>query len=91
MTIDSFPFVLGGRRCSALGHRTGSVSMLTSAGPLLGSEVSVTYHMTPAEARAMAAALEAAATFAENVLATGLGESAVADVAPAPAAIEVAS
>ena len=51
--------------------------MLTSAGPLLGSEVGITYHMTTAEARAMAAALEAAATFAENVLESGLGESAV--------------
>jgi hypothetical protein len=43
-----------------------------------------TLYMSAAEARAVSAALEAAATCAENVLTTGLGESAVEAPAESP-------
>lgn len=73
MTARSFDFRVAGKPAFAQGHSTGSVTLaLGIVGPL-----GLTARMTAAEARAMAVALEAAATHAENVLKTGLGESAV--------------
>jgi hypothetical protein len=73
MTSRSFPFTNSGVHCVAMGHNTERVSLLV--GP---HAYSITLHMSATEARAMAVALEAAATPAENALATGLGESEAA-------------
>jgi len=57
----------------ALGFNTERVCLSLSH----QSDHVTTFSMSAAEARAMAVALEAAATYAENVIAdTGLGESA---------------
>lgn len=74
MTARDFPFRLFTKRCFTMGHPSGAVTMCIDAG---ANPVGVHLRLTPTEARAMAVALEAAATYAENVLETGLGESAV--------------
>lgn len=71
-TCRAFHFTNGGFGAFAQGHSTERVSLVI--GPHAHS---TTLHMSAEEARAMAAALEAAATYAENALKTGLGESAV--------------
>ena len=79
MAAEAFRFLLDGRVCFAQGHTSATVprvGLMMSFGDLFKSH-EFTARLTPAEARTMAAALEAAATFAENVLDTGLGESAV--------------
>lgn len=77
-TSRAFDFRLGGRKRWAQGHANKHPSVtLALPGEGFPTCVDVSISMSPAEARAMAAALEAAATHAENVLATGLGESAV--------------
>lgn len=73
MTARAFHFTNNGFDAFAQGHATERVSL--SIGPHAHS---TTLHMSAAEARAMAVALEAAATWAENVLGSGLGESAAA-------------
>jgi hypothetical protein len=81
MTSRTFPFTNGGFGAFAMGHAGERVSMV------LGPHAhSTSIHMSAAEARAMASALEAAATHAENVLATGLGESATDGMPPLRAA-----
>lgn len=79
MTTRCFDFRLFTKPCFAMGHSTGGVTVCIDAG---SGPVTVSLRITPTEARAMAVALEAAATHAENVLPSGLGESAV-DVAGA--------
>lgn len=72
MNSRAFHFTNNGFGAFAQGYSTKRVSLV------LGPHAhSTTIHMSAAEARAMATALEAAATHAENVLVTGLGESAV--------------
>lgn len=75
MTARSFDFRLLARPCFAMGHPSGSVSVIldVSAAP-----IGVNFTLTLTEARAMAVALEAAATHAESTLPTGLGESEAA-------------
>lgn len=74
MSARAFDFRIAGKPAFAQGHSTGNVTlMLGVTGP-----IGLTVRATVAEARAMAVALEAAATWAENVLESGLGESAVA-------------
>jgi hypothetical protein len=75
MTARTFNFRLFTKACFAMGHPSGGVTVCIDA---VGQPVGVSLRITPTEARAMAVALEAAATYAENVLETGLGESAVA-------------
>lgn len=68
-------FLIGRHSCWASprpGARAPSVALVINT-----DDDSFALSITSAEARAMAAALEAAATWAENVLETGLGESAV--------------
>ena len=76
MTARAFDFLIGARKSWAQGHAISHPSVTLALFPLdaLGAQV----RLSPAEARAMAVALEAAATFAENTLATGLGESEAA-------------
>lgn len=84
MSSRSFDFLFGDRKCWAQAHanRHPSVTLALRTGSgLMHGSLDVTLSMSPTECRAMAVALEAAATFAENVLETGLGESA-ADAAP---------
>lgn len=78
MPAQPFPFTVDGRACFAQGHALSNprVSLAVSLGSLFKAH-DINFALTPAEARAMAAALEAAATYAENVLPSGLGESAV--------------
>lgn len=78
MTSRSFPFKLGKRNCWAQSHAlsTPVITLALHAGDF-PSSLGVSATLTPDEARAMAVALEAAATHAENVLPSGLGESAV--------------
>jgi hypothetical protein len=73
VTGRSFLFTNNGFGAFALGHSGERVSLVI--GPHAHS---TSIHMSAAEARAMATALEAAATHAENALATGLGESEAA-------------
>lgn len=75
----AFDFRLGDAHCFAQGHPSThpAVTLMVHAGPYRAS-VSASVAMTPAEARAMAVALEAAATHAENTLESGLGESEAA-------------
>jgi hypothetical protein len=77
MTARTFDFPLGQRRCMAMGHpnKYPTVTLSLNAGDELGETVGFTVRLSPAEAHAMAVALEAAATFAENTLQSGLGES----------------
>ena len=75
MKSQAFNFPLGEDRCWAQGHTTGNVTLALNAD---GYKVGLQLSMTAAEARATAVALEAAATFAENTLPTGLGESEAA-------------
>lgn len=80
MKYRAFNFEVCRRKCWAQGHahKNPSVTLALSAGEQLGGHFNLSVSLTPAEARAMAVALEAAATFAEEVIAeTGLGESAV--------------
>ena len=79
MTARSFDFILGKRKCWAQAHANShpSVTLALRAGDF-PSCWDVTVSMTPAEARAMAVALEAAATHAESTLPGGLGESEAA-------------
>lgn len=80
MTSRAFDFRLGDRSCFAQGHplKTPCVTLWLRAGA-----VDFSARMSPDEARAMAVALEAAATHAENVIAdTGLGESAAEGSSP---------
>lgn len=80
MTRDrAFDFRLGDAHCFAQGHVSAypAVTLMVHAGPCR-APVSTYVAMTPAEARAMAVALEAAATHAEATLPTGLGESEAA-------------
>jgi long-subunit acyl-CoA synthetase (AMP-forming) len=82
MTAHAFNFRLFTKACFAMGHQSGGVTVCIDAS---ATPVGVNLRLNPTEARAMAVALEAAATYAENVIAeTGLGESAVD--APAVAA-----
>ena len=88
MTARTFDFMFDGRKSWAMAHTVGRVTLGLDA---IGAAHSTIVRLTPAEARAMACALEAAATWAENVLETGLGESAVdapavakAEAPPAP-------
>ena len=74
MTARAFNFRLFTKACFAMGHPSGAVTVCIDA---VNQPVGVSLRITATEARAMAIALEAAATFAENVLETGLGESAV--------------
>lgn len=74
MTSRSFDFRLFTKLCFAMGHPSGKVSMCIDVG---ATPLGVSLSLSAAEARAMAVALEAAATHAENVLPSGLGESAV--------------
>lgn len=80
MTSRAFDFALGKRKAFAQGHPTkhGSVTLFFAVGDSAGVSVDTSLIMSPAEARAMAAALWAAATHAENALPTGLGESEAA-------------
>ena len=73
MTSRSFDFRVADKACFTMGHPTTvTVALcLFSAGDL-----NVMLRLSAKDARAMAAALEAAATHAENVP-SGLGESAV--------------
>ncbi len=71
----AFRFLLHARTAQAYGIGAEYVGLVLPA-----DGITVSIQMTTAEARALGAALEAAITVAENVLATGLGESAVADV-----------
>jgi hypothetical protein len=74
MSARSFNFRLFTKACFAMGHPSGTVTVSID---VVGQPVSVSLRITTAEARAMAIALEAAATWAENTLPSGLGESAV--------------
>jgi len=78
MTAREFDFMLGTRKRWAQAHPNKHPTVtLALPGEGWPSCVDISVTMTPAEARAMAVALEAAATHAENVIAdTGLGESA---------------
>lgn len=71
-----FPFILGKRRCWAQAHPSAypSVTLALHAGELPTS-FDFCVALTPADARAVAVALEAAAAYAESTLASGLGES----------------
>lgn len=91
MAARSFDFMLGKRKRWAQGHANKHPSVtLALPGEGFPACVDVSVSMSPAEAHAMAVALEAAATWAENVIAdTGLGESAV-DAAGADGEGEIA-
>jgi len=69
----AFRFSIAGRPCFVQGTAQHKATLFVDR----GNDDVVLLLLTPAEARAMAVALEAAATHAENVLASGLGESAV--------------
>lgn len=73
MSAQAFHFRFGNKPSFAMGHTSGTVALSIA---FVGDH-RTTLAMSPADARAMATALEAAATHAENALATGLGESAV--------------
>jgi D-serine dehydratase len=73
MSARYFSFRVDDKPAFAQGHVSGRVSIAVG----LTGNLGMTIWATAAEARAMAVALEAAATWAENVLETGLGESAV--------------
>lgn len=80
MSARSYDFKIGNGKCWALAHEGARPSVTVFIRPpaeVLIPAIEVQLHITSAEARAMAVALEAAATHAENVLASGLGESAV--------------
>ena len=79
MQSRAFDFRLGRRKSWAQAHpnKHPTVTLALPSGEYPTS-IDVSVSMTPAEARAMAVALEAAATHAENVLPSGLGESAAA-------------
>jgi len=79
VTSRSFEFKHNDERCWVQAHPNKHPTVtLALPGGAFPSYVNVSVSMTPAEARAMAVALEAAATHAEAVIAeTGLGESAV--------------
>jgi len=74
MSARTFNFRFDDHPAFAIGHPSGHVTVCVGSGT---SKHSTSMRMNAAEARAMAVALEAAATWAENVLETGLGESAV--------------
>ncbi len=74
-------FTVAGSLGFAMGHPSGLVTLCIGS----TADHTMTFRMKAAEARAIANALYEAADGAENVLATGLGESAVV-VAPAAAA-----
>ena len=79
MASEVYRFTVDDRTGFAHGHagRRPLVTLMLGLGAL-GKSHDQYFKLTPGEARAMAASLEAAATFAENVIAdTGLGESAV--------------
>lgn len=83
MSARAFNFKLGKYSCFAQGHPSGWIILFMTAGDGSGTSLDLMARMTPSEARAMAVALEAAATHAENTIAdTGLGESAAADLSP---------
>ena len=77
MSSRTFEFTLGKQKCWAQAHpgKYGAITLQVQPLDLVG----VSIRLTPAEARAWAVALEAAAVHAENVVAdTGLGEAAAA-------------
>lgn len=75
--MPRYDFHIGEQASMAIPHE-GAQPKVTLALCFM-APLSTSIRMTTAEARAMAVALEAAATHAENVIAeTGLGESAVA-------------
>lgn len=85
MTARAFDFRLGERKCFAQGHpnKRPTITLWVQAGAVFGTSLDVSMTVTPAEARAMAVALEAAALHAETVIPdTGLGESAVETPTP---------
>lgn len=76
MSARAFDFRVDSRKSWAQGHASKYPTVTLALFPI--DTFGANLRLTPIEARAMAAALEAAATYAENVLETGLGESAVA-------------
>lgn len=68
----TFRFLLNGRTAQAYAYGAERVGLVLPA-----DSMTVSVHMTTAEMRAAVIAMDAAITVAENVLATGLGESAV--------------
>lgn len=80
MQFRAFHFALGPRKSWAQSHpsKHPRVTLTLTSGGLGGVAVDTMLTMSAAEARAMAVALEAAATHAENTLPTGLGESEAA-------------
>lgn len=79
MPSSAFDFFLGQRKSWAQSHPSihPRVTLFVRAGDLASSVENVV-SMTAQQARAMAVALEAAATHAENALPSGLGESEAA-------------
>lgn len=79
MPSRAFDFFLGQRKSWAQSHPGihPRVALFVRTGDLTSSVESVV-SMTAQQARAMAVALEAAATHAENALESGLGESEAA-------------
>lgn len=80
MQSRAFDFHLGKRKSWAQGHPSDrpSVTLHLTSGDILATFLDVSLMMPAAAARAMAVALEAAATHAESTLPTGLGESEAA-------------
>lgn len=73
----AFDFIVADQKCWAQGHPlTAHPAVTLMLQPLAVTCISM--RLTPAEARAMAVSLEAAATHAENTLPSGLGESEAA-------------
>ena len=70
----AFDFTVADQECWAQGHPSATHPAVTLMLQPLGVTC-ISMRLTPGEARAMAVALEAAATYAENTLASGLGES----------------
>lgn len=70
---DAYPFAVNDLRGNA--HALGATHIVLSM-PIIRVGL-VPFILPIAEAKAMAAAIEAAVTHAENVLPTGLGESTV--------------
>jgi hypothetical protein len=79
MQSRAFDFHLGERKCWAQSHPGKyplvTLALCTGATP---TSLDIAVSMTAAQAHAMAVALEAAATHAENTLPGGLGESEAA-------------
>lgn len=78
MSSRAFYFPIAETKCWAQGHanKHPSVTLALRVNLPFPGSFDVSASLTASEARAMAAALEAAATYAENTLETGLGESA---------------